>query len=100
MLGSNQAAWKYSFSTEEGVDFDEEIQLVYARFWELHEFPTRLNSAEGDFAQINVIAKANFAHDFNCDNFGLDAIPNNLQIVKGDQIRLTIRENATTGYSW
>ena len=25
MLGSNQAAWKYSFSTDEGVDFDEEI---------------------------------------------------------------------------
>ena len=77
------------------------IQFAYERPWMMKgDFPARRQDFPGQFSQVNVIGKASFAHDLRCDNFNLDIFPDNLAVKAGDQIRLVIRENPTTGYWW
>lgn len=93
-------SYKQSFTTNANLDFDEELKFVYARSWELHEFPANRAEAQADFSSINVVAKASFAHDFNSEDFNLAALPDQINIEAGDFIRLVLRENPTTGYWW
>ena len=55
---------------------------------------------QGTYAQINVVAKAEFTHDIVSESLSLDSLPANMAIQKGDYIRLVIRENPTTGFYW
>ena len=65
------------------------------------EFPeTRIDSQALNFSQVNIVAKASFAHDLRSDSFNLDILPENVAVNVGDWIRLIIRENPTTGYWW
>lgn len=93
-------SYKHHFTTLAGQDFEEELSFVYARSWELKEFPTSRAEAQADFSSINVIMKANFAHDFKSEDFNLAALPNQVSLKEGDFIRLVLRENPTTGYWW
>lgn len=64
------------------------------------EFPETRFDTQGNFSQVNIVAKAEFTHDLRSDNFNLDILPENIAVRVGDQIRLILRENPTTGYWW
>lgn len=95
MMGSSHS-YKYSFDTLKGADFDQEVKFVYERSWMLHEFPKSANMQGKNTAKINIVAKAEFAHDIN----GLRSLPSNLTIKKGDLVRLVFSENPSTGFTW
>ena len=101
-MPGHQKSAKVTFETHEGEDFTEVIRFAYERPWLMKgNFPaTRQDFESGMFTRINVIGKANFAHDFRCDNYNLRVIPDNLAVQAGDLIRLVIIENPTTGYEW
>jgi len=50
----------------------------------LHEFPKSSAMHGKNTAKINIVAKAEFAHDIN----GLRSLPSNMTIKKGDLVRV------------
>jgi len=79
MTGSSHS-YKHSFDTTEGENFEEEVRFVYARSWMLREFPESHEMQGDDAATINIVAKAEFAHDVQSDNFDLNALPSNMMV--------------------
>ena len=52
-------------------------------------------------ASINVVARGEIEHHFECYDFDVEeALPSKISIKQGDWIRLVLKENPTTGYMW
>ena len=79
-MGRN-SSFEHDFTTEAGLDFEETIHFTFARPWMLREFPMSANEANSNsYAEVNVVAKANFAHDFTSNSFDLENLPNDLPV--------------------